>query len=129
MDALLFLPYPQRQLFGIFLFTFSSAAAGSDWRVLLHLLQSYEDTAKEIAKYIVASGQGTGSGKQSWQDVIHQLTVGELRIAVAAASQSKAATGLAGAAVAVAGKDKLLQVKQPQHCQCSSAVLLIKKFI
>eukprot|EP00775_Hariotina_reticulata_P001454 gene1454-1796_t len=100
----------------VFLVDFcADSPAGPDWRVLLHLLQSYEDTAKEIAKYVVASGKGSGNstrignGKQSWQDAFNQLTAGELRLAVAAARQSRIPDGLAGAAVALADKDKLLQ--------------------
>jgi hypothetical protein len=82
-----------------------------EWRVLLQLLEQYE----EIAKYAAATQALTdkpnnnSSSKPSWQQLISQMTAEELLSVIrkARSGGSGSADG-AGAAIAAAERDALL---------------------
>jgi hypothetical protein len=88
-----------------------------EWRVLLQLLEDYEATVAEIAKYVAAhpaltnnpNSSSNSSKKPNCKQLISQLSAEDLRstIRTARSAGSSAAAG-AGAAIADAERDILL---------------------
>jgi superfamily I DNA/RNA helicase len=90
----------------VFLVDFcADSPAESEWRVLLSLLEEYEETARDIVRFI-ARAQNQGVSEQQWRQQLARMTAGELRLAVAAAEAGR--NGKAAAAVAAVGRKGLL---------------------
>lgn len=87
-----------------------------EWRVLLELLQGYEDTVAEVAKFGAAVAAHKAKMKSNrepptWQQLAARLTAEDLRAAVRKARTSAGSAvwdSGAGAAVAAAERDGLL---------------------
>jgi hypothetical protein len=83
-----------------------------EWRVLLELLEQYEDTVAEIAKYaaVTDSSSSSSSSSAGWQQLAAQLKAEDLRATIrkARSAGSCGAADGAGAAIATAERDALL---------------------